>query len=161
MKRIFRHFLILLALMDVSCSPRIVTVAVHAHHQVVRHLHLRAPSGRVCHHLHARHDIHSRDFPCHIHSHHHRRPPQPQHREQTHRPLRPGKNPRKAGNHPSHQGNPRPRRGAQTLHPEMGLVRPRLGRPRHPSPRRLSLAAAESLMFDYSAPRGDLECFSV
>lgn len=29
MKRIFRHFLILIAIMVVSCSPRIVTVAVH------------------------------------------------------------------------------------------------------------------------------------
>lgn len=47
----------------------------------------------------------------------------------------------------SHQGNPRPRRGAQALHPEMGLVRPRLGRPRHPSPYRLRLAAAQSVIF--------------
>ena len=87
----------------------------HSHPDSPRHHHLRAPACRVCHHLHARHDIHSRDFPCHIHRHNHRRPPSPQHREQTNRPFRPGKNPRKTGSHPSHQGNPRPRRGAQCL----------------------------------------------
>ena len=41
MKRIFRHFLILLALMDVSCSPRIVTVAVHDTTTVTRTLTVR------------------------------------------------------------------------------------------------------------------------
>lgn len=41
MKRIFRHFLILLALMAVSCSPRIVTVAVHDTTTVTRTLNVR------------------------------------------------------------------------------------------------------------------------
>ena len=41
MKRIFRHFLILLALMAVSCSPRIVTVAVHDTTTVTRTLTVR------------------------------------------------------------------------------------------------------------------------
>lgn len=41
MKRIFRHFLILLALMAVSCSPRVVTVAVHDTTTVTRTLTVR------------------------------------------------------------------------------------------------------------------------
>lgn len=41
MKRIFRHFLILLAIMVVSCSPRIVTVAVHDTTTVTRTLTVR------------------------------------------------------------------------------------------------------------------------
>lgn len=41
MKRIFRHFLILIAIMVVSCSPRIVTVAVHDTTTVTRTLTIR------------------------------------------------------------------------------------------------------------------------
>ena len=41
MKRIFRHFLILIAIMVVSCSPRIVTVAVHDTTTVTRTLTVR------------------------------------------------------------------------------------------------------------------------
>lgn len=41
MKRIFRHFLILIAIMAVSCSPRIVTVAVHDTTTVTRTLTVR------------------------------------------------------------------------------------------------------------------------
>lgn len=100
----------------------------HSHRDSPRYYHLHATPDRVRHHLNARHDIHRRDFPCHIHRYNHRRPPPSQHREQTRLHLHPGKDSGKAESHLQDKRNTRDGRSTETLYTPMGLVGSRLCR---------------------------------